>query len=99
MLRVGDSLSAPVVSGGRRVRLTLTGELIRNQPVPFELYVAAGDRLLAVWTPVRDRAWEDLALGPFDWPAGEPLVLTAHGPHPPGELNGAILDRVNLDWQ
>jgi hypothetical protein len=99
VLRVGDSLRAPVVSGGRRVLLTLTGELIRNQPVPFELDIAAGDRLLAVWTPVRDRAWEDLALGPFDWPAGAPLVLTAHGPHPPGELNGAILDRVELDWR
>jgi hypothetical protein len=99
VLRVGDSLRAPVVSGGRRVRLTLTGQLIRNQPVPFELDIAAGDQLLAVWTPVRDRAWEDLVLGPFEWPPGAPLVLAAHGPSPPGEINGAILDRVELDWR
>jgi len=99
VLRVGDQVRAPVVAGGRRVRLTLAAELIRNQPVPFAVDIAAGDRLLAVWTPVRERAWEDLALGPFDWPPGAPLVLTAYGPHPPGELNGAVLDRVELDWE
>ncbi|HXO26726.1 MAG TPA: hypothetical protein VOA80_05250, partial [Thermoanaerobaculia bacterium] len=99
VLRVGDQVRAPVVAGGQRVRLTLAAELIRNQPVPFAVDVAAGDRLLAVWTPVRERAWEELALGPFDWPRGAPLVLTAHGPHPPGALNGAVLDRIELAWE
>jgi hypothetical protein len=99
VLRVGDQLRAPVVSGGRQVRLTLTAELIRNQPVPFAVDIDAGDRLLAVWTPVRDRSWEELTLGPFEWPAGAPLVLTAHGPHPPGEINGAVLDRIELAWE
>ncbi len=99
VLRVGDQVRAPVVAGGRRVRLTLEGELIRNQPVPFEIDVAAGERLLAVWTPVRERAWEELSLGPFDWPPGAPLVLSAHGPHPPGALNGAVLDRIELAWE
>lgn len=99
VLRVGDQLRAPVVPGGRQVRLTLGAELIRNQPVPFAVDIAAGDRLLAVWTPVRERFWEDLTLGPFDWPPGAPLVLTAHGPHPPGSLNGAVLDRIELAWQ
>jgi hypothetical protein len=99
VLRVGDQVRAPVIAGGRRVRLTLAAELIRNQPVPFAVDIAAGDRLLAVWTPVRERAWEELALGPFDWPPGAPLVLTAHGPHPPGDLNGAVLDRIELAWE
>jgi hypothetical protein len=99
VLRVGDQVQAPVVAGGRRVRLTLAAELIRNQPVPFAVDIAAGDRLLAVWTPVRERAWEELALGPFDWQRGAPLVLTAHGPHPPGALNGAVLDRIELAWE
>ncbi|MBV8201577.1 MAG: hypothetical protein JOZ15_13225 [Acidobacteria bacterium] len=99
VLRVGDQVRAPVVAGGRRMRLTLAAELIRNQPVPFAVDVAAGDRLLAVWTPVRDRAWEELSLGPFDWPAGAPLVLTGRGLHPPGALNGAVLDRIELAWE
>jgi hypothetical protein len=99
VLRVGDRLRAPVIAGGRRVRLTLEAELIRNQPVPFAMDLSAGERLLAVWTPVRDRAWEKLTLGPFDWPAGAPLVLAAHGPSPPGDLNGAVLDRIELAWE
>jgi hypothetical protein len=99
VLRVGDRLRAPVIAGGRRVRLTLEAELIRNQPVPFAMDISAGDRLLAVWTPVRERAWEELTLGPFDWPVGAPLVLAAHGPSPPGDLNGAVLDRIELAWE
>jgi hypothetical protein len=98
VLRVEEKVTAPVVPGGRRVRIVLEAELIRNQPVPFALDVRAGDRLLAQWTPHRVRSWRRVVLGPFDWPAGQPLVLAAHGDHPPGALNGAILDRVRLEW-
>jgi hypothetical protein len=98
VLRVEERLIVPIVPGGRRVRLVLEGELIRNQPVPFSLDLQAGDTLLARWTPHRPRRWRRVALGPFDWPAGQPLVLAAHGEHPPGALNGAILDRMELQW-
>jgi hypothetical protein len=99
VLRVGERLEVPVEAGGRRVSLVLQGQLVHNQPVPFRLDVRAGDRLLAIWTPGRDRAWDAVTLGPFDWPAGTPLVLAALGPTPPGELNGIILDRVDFAWQ
>lgn len=99
VLRVGEILKAPVVPGGRRVKLTLEAELIRNQPVPFTLEIKQGDRLLATWRPGRQRVWERIVTGPVDWRPGEPLVLAAHGPHPPGPLNGAILDCVELEWQ
>jgi hypothetical protein len=99
VLRVGERLEAPVVPDGGRVRITLHAQLIRNQPVPFRVDVRAGDRLLGVWMPVRTRAWETVRFGPLDWPAGAPLVLNADGPHPPGALNGAILDRLDLDWK
>jgi hypothetical protein len=98
VLRVGESLRTPIVPGGERVRLTIQAQLIRNQPVPFSLDVLAGDRLLATWRPGRERTWETIALGPFDWPAGAPLVLAAHGTCPPGEMNGVLLDRVDLEW-
>jgi len=99
VLRVNERLEVPVEAGGRRVRLVLHGQLIQNQPVPFRLDVRAGDRLLAIWAPGRDRTWDEVTLGPFDWPAGTPLVLAAFGPHPPGELNGIALDRVDFKWQ
>ncbi|HYU35216.1 MAG TPA: hypothetical protein VEW48_23945 [Thermoanaerobaculia bacterium] len=99
VLRVGERVKVPVKAGGRRVCLVLRGELVQNQLVPFRLDIQAGDRLLAVWAPGRDRAWDAVTLGPFDWPAGKPLVLSAFGPHPPGEPNGIVLDRVDFAWE
>ncbi|HEX3130584.1 MAG TPA: hypothetical protein VH394_24815 [Thermoanaerobaculia bacterium] len=99
VLRIDETLKAPVNPGGSKVTLALQGEFIRNQPVPFRLDIRAGDRLLAIWAPGRSRVWEKVELGPFDWPAGEPLVLAAYGPHPPGALNGAILDRMDFRWE
>jgi len=99
VLRVGERIEAPIVPGGRRVRLTLHAQLIRNQPASFALDVLAGDRLLAVWRPGRERVWEAICLGTFDWPPGASLVLAAHGVHPPGALNGVLLDRVDLEWR
>jgi len=97
-LRVGERSAAPVVPGGRRVRITLTAELVRNQPQPFELEIAAGDTTLTRWRLSRDRHWDRLVVEPFDWPAGAPLAISAHGPHPPGPANGALLDRADLEW-
>jgi hypothetical protein len=99
VLRIGETLKAPIAPGGKRVTIELQAELVRNQPVPFRLNVQAGERLLAVWTPGRHRVWETVVLGPFAWPAGEPLVLAAYGPYPPGAPNGAVLDRVVMRWE
>ncbi|HBL31165.1 MAG TPA: hypothetical protein DD490_30430, partial [Acidobacteria bacterium] len=99
VLRIGERIQVPVEPGGHRVSLALRGQLVRNQPVPLRLEVRAGDRLLAVWAPGRDRAWDGVTVGPFDWPAGAPLILAASGPHPPGEPNGIVLDRVDLAWE
>jgi len=99
VLRVGETLKAPVVAGGHKVKLRLHAELIQNQPVPFNVDIKEGDRLLASWHPARPRVWEVVEVGPFDWRAGEPLVLSAYGPYPPGEVNGAVLDRVEMEWR
>ena len=42
VLRVGEHLEAPVAPGGRRVKLRLFAELIRNQPVPYTLDIKEG---------------------------------------------------------
>jgi hypothetical protein len=92
-------LKAPVVAGGRRANLTLHAHFIRNQPVPYSLDVKVGNRRVATWTPRGERRWVRIPIGPVDWPAGAELVLEARGPHPPGALNGAILDRVDFEWR
>ncbi len=97
-LRAGERVTAPVVAGGRRVRLVLTAEPVHNQPQPFELEIAAGDLPLATWTPQGDRVWQQTSLGPFDWPAGAPLVIEARGPRAAWPPNGALLDRVDFEW-
>ncbi len=99
VLRVGETLQAPVAPGGRRVRLVLYAHYIRNQAVPFALDIKAGDRRLATWVPRKERSWVRIPVGPVDWPDGAKLALVARGEHPPGALNGAILDRVELEWQ
>lgn len=99
VLRVDERMEAPVAPGGRRVKIRLGAEFIRNQPVPFTLDIREGDRLLASWTPARERVWETVEVGPVDWKPGAPLVFVARGPSPPGELNGAILDRVEMEWR
>jgi hypothetical protein len=102
VLRVGEKVEVPVVAGGDRVRLTIDAELIRNQPFPYTLDLKAGDRLLASWTPARQRVWTSASFGPFPWRDGEPLVLEARGAFLPDRLeslNGAILDRVRFDWR
>ncbi len=100
VLRVSEALRAPVTPGGRRARVTLHAQFIRNQPVPYHLDLLAGPRKLATWSPVRPRVWQEVSFGPFDWPGSAPLVLYGHGPHLPGDtdLNGVILDRVEIEW-
>ena len=99
MLPEGASARAPVVPGGDEVVVRLEAQRIDNVPErPVALEVRAGDRLLATWSIAGPRIWEEAELGPFAWPAGEPLVLVAR-PAPPGQVNGVIVDRVELDWR
>ncbi len=98
VLRVEERLAAPVAAGGRRARVVLHAQYIENQEVPFAIDVRAGGRHLATWRPERARVWERVELGTFAWPAGAPLIVEAFGPHPPGDLNGVILDRAEIEW-
>jgi hypothetical protein len=99
VLRIGEEARAPVVPGGKRVRLDLAAEFIRNQRVPFTIELRAGSHTLGYWTPTQERVWKTIHCGPVDWPAGAPLVLAAHGAAPPGAENGALIDRVDFHWE
>jgi hypothetical protein len=101
VLREGESLAAPVVAGGRRLRLRLDAEFIRNRPGPrrLALEVRAGGKLLATLVLDAPRQWQRLDAGEIDWPAGEDLVLRLPPGHHPGPPSGAILDRLDLQWR
>lgn len=98
VLREGEELRAPVVAGGAGVTIRLHVLFVRNKRAPYDLEIRAGDRLLALWRGRHDRQWQWVELGPFVWPAGEPLVLAAHRPGRPGRPNGAVFDEVDLTW-
>ncbi|HMB55570.1 MAG TPA: hypothetical protein VKU40_19790 [Thermoanaerobaculia bacterium] len=98
VLREGTSLAAPVEPGGDEVTIRLAARFIPNVPGrPIELVVRAGDEPLATWQVPLGREWGEVELGPFAWPAGEPLVVVAGQPR--REFNGVILDRAVLEWK
>jgi hypothetical protein len=99
VLRPGDSLAAPVVAGGGRVRVRLHLQFLRRRRGPLELELRAGERPLGAVRLRAPRVWESPELGPFEWPAGAPLVLAARAPAPGSRVNGVLLDRAELEWE
>lgn len=100
MLPQGESATAPVVAGGRRVSLRLELEPVPERPhVAIELEVRAGERLLARWRTSEPRRWLTVELGPFDWPPGALLVLAVAPPPEPGDRSSLVVDRVTFAWE
>jgi len=102
LLPEGERLVVPVASGGPRVTIELEARYLRRRHPPLTLVVLAGDREIGRHEFVDQREWSTLELGPYDWPAGAPLVLAATGPEPPAEplqKNRLIVDRLRFRWQ
>lgn len=95
----GMWVSAPVVPGGERVVLRLTAQGLEHRPGrPVDIaFEAAGQRLGTVRLPAGG-AWGERQIGPVDWPGGGWLTLLVV-PQDEAVANGAILDRVELDWR
>jgi hypothetical protein len=104
VIRPGESIEVPLVrpmGGDRpsdRLRLRVALWVGRNNPDPFRLEVLSGDEKLAGWVAGGGRIWGLVDLGTFDLPEGETLVIRAAGPPRAGEQNGALIDRLELDW-
>jgi hypothetical protein len=101
LLPEGERLSAPVAPGGDRVTLELEARYLRRRHPPLTLRISAGDRLLGTHDFAEESDWRTVRLGPFAWPAGEPLVLEASGPDLPEDRlqrNRLIVDRVRFEW-
>ena len=92
-LPVGGRLAAPVVPGGERVAIRLVARVVGTE-APRPLRLLAGETLLAR-APV-GQEMQEIDLGPFDWPSGEPLVIL--GPEGKGDPAQFIVDRAELSW-
>ena len=91
VLRTGEWLAAPVTPGGDRVSLALVARRY-YQTHAGELWVGAGEQHLA--TVAAPEAWSGVTLGPYRWPAGEPLVIRLAAASAP-----VIVDRAEMDWR
>ncbi len=99
VLRQGEYLEAPVVSGGARVRLRLDARFVRHQTEPLVLMLRSGPRLLGELVFDGSGEWESRELGPVEWQPDTPLVMSALPAKAGGQPNGILLDRVDFDWQ
>ena len=96
----GTRVEAPVVPGGERVEVTLVLQRARERSGDAVVVVAAGERELARLPMPRRRRWSERRVGPVDWPAGAPLVISLE--RVPGRSGGRAvvsLDRVELRWK
>ncbi len=101
VLRPGESVSAPIVAGGKKVSLEFDLQFISNSDWPIRLLVRAGDRVVGRWRPQKSRTWSQWNLEDLDWIPGEKLMLevVAASPRREREMNGIVVDRVKLQWQ
>ncbi|HEV8630630.1 MAG TPA: hypothetical protein VGV61_09965, partial [Thermoanaerobaculia bacterium] len=93
-LTEGARVEAPVVPGGRRARLVIWCLEEPQQPETATLQVAAGGQPLATVPVPGVPHWQELAIGPFTWPPGAPLVLSLRPGSPP-----VVVDRTELAWE
>jgi hypothetical protein len=101
LLPEGERIEVPLAPGGHRVTIELEARYIRRRHPPLTLTLFAGGRAIGSRDFTEDSDWATLELGPFDWPAGESLVLEASGPEPPAEdlqRNRLIVDRLRFRW-
>jgi hypothetical protein len=103
---IGHGVSIPVVAGGPRVKIEMRVRFAGNWG-HRDLVIRAGDAPLARQTIARD--WQQVEVGPVDWPAGAPLVIvaeqTSRAAASPDDKDRkvdrharVIVDRVLLDW-
>lgn len=101
LLPEGEAVRIPVSAGGSRVEVEIEARFLRRRPPPMTLVLRCGDRELARRRFHVSTEWTRERFGPFPWPNGTPLILSATGPgNPPDEKRHRILlDRVRLLWK
>jgi len=89
-LQPGDEARIAAVADGPRVSLRI--EAMNPNPEPQRIKILAGDlELKEVLVAPGD--WHSIAAGPFDWQAGQLLVLRSAG------SGAVVVDAVELSWR
>lgn len=95
----GMWVSAPVVAGGERVVLRLVARGLEHVPGrPVDIALESGGRRLGTVRLPPGGAWGAREVGPVAWSRGEPLTVVVV-PQDETVANGAILDKVELEWR
>lgn len=88
-LQPGDAAKIPLVAGSARISIRI--EAMNPNLEAEKVAVLAGDLELGS-VNVLPGSWQKLDLGPFDWKAGELLVLANAG------RGAVVVDAVELSW-
>lgn len=101
VLGEGSRAIVPVEPGGELLTVRLDLRFVPNDPDrPLDLELRAGQgETLATWRLPLHEEWTSVELGPFPWPAGQPLVVVAGEGRRGRRPNGVLLDRAELDWR
>jgi len=94
MVPPGGGLVAPVVPGGKTVTLRIFASAAESG----KLRIAAGEKHLATWQ-VAGPSWQELELGPLEWPAGAPLVIRGEGSDAADPTRLVTVDRADFTWR
>ena len=101
LIRSRSRVVVPVVPDGEALTVKLELKFIANEPGKvFKMRLAAGSEMLETLQIDPQTEWQELILGPYPWPDGEPLVfLGPDEPAPSWRHNAVMLDRAELAWQ
>lgn len=98
-LTAGESVEAPVITGGRQVSIELDIQRAGRSSDAAEVVVFAGALRLGTWPLGAERGWQTLVIENSEWPADADLRLEL-GPAETSQASAeVILDRARLFWQ
>lgn len=95
----GESVSAPVVTGGGRVSIELELMLVAERNSPLTVELRAGDEILATERLGAGSGWQAISFADLDWVEGAPLELSLGAERMDEAAEGSVVfDRATLRW-
>lgn len=95
----GQSLQAPIVSGGGEFLLRIDFQPMGRVSQTAEIEAYAGQLHLGSWPAGVERGWQTVDFEGDRWPAGSDLVVQLAGVESTEEQSEIVLDRARFSWQ